>query len=277
MRRLPTFDGEGAVSQGPGVQSLEFPPLSQAALLIPVGSHDTGVAQFLILTEVRTAQSISCGGGPYAEAERRDKALPRCQPDSIDSSLPSRGPTGTENAARHRGASGGSGGTQGCGTSGQAPTTVGVLRGSSSDPGGGTQPAIVAYVWQKMNSVNLCILWGRLLDSEDKSMTTQELILLTKFFQAVGELSKLEHQGLADKPEDPHVWKNSVRTILTTTRQLEVNYWWNVLQTAEEPCSAWLDTHLMEGSQVKCTSTLPTRCEEAVSRLSVGRKFSRRQ
>ena len=56
------------------------------------------------------------------------------------------------------------------------------------------------------------------LESREQCRGTQEWILLTKFFQTTGELSKLEHGRPANKAERLQMWKLAMETILAITR-----------------------------------------------------------
>ena len=64
-------------------------------------------------------------------------------------------------------------------------------------------------------------------------MSAQELNLLVKFLQTMGELPKLEYGPPHDRAERLQMWKLAVETILKTTRPVVVRYWTFVVQAAE--------------------------------------------
>ena len=68
----------------------------------------------------------------------------------------------------------------------------------------------------------------------DQAFTTQELSLLVKFFQTMGELPKLEYGSPADRAERLQMWKLAMETTLATTRPVVVEHWLEVLYFAEE-------------------------------------------
>ena len=258
----------------------EVVAVGQSAAGLSLGSlgrqhlhRDATVAEFLVPTEMRQAPTWTTGaqnvtaassGTAFSTLQPGGNLLPSALPAPAAAALtmqldPGRGTGGpTGNAASHPFAGTGGGGAAGCGFQGHVPAFPGVCTGSASDQRTGAVPAATgAALNQGLSSPP-----GLPTTELDQQMNPQELSLLMKFFQTMGELPKLEYGSPSDRAERLQMWKLAMETTLRTTRPVVLQYWNFVVKAAEDMYQVWLDAPPMQRSQVKCLVGAPRRFED---------------
>ena len=130
----------------------------------------------------------------------------------------------------HLGVCAGSGGTQGGGNFiGQASHNAAILSGPTPDQRVATQAHPITGTTIPTN-----FLTGLPMVDEDQPLSTQELNLLIKLLQTVGDFPKLDYGSSSNRAERLRNWKHAMQVMLAGTRPIVLKYWFKVVQIAEE-------------------------------------------
>ena len=96
-----------------------------------------------------------------------------------------------------------------CGITGQAPANVGAFSGTPSDQRDVAQPTVATYGVARNFPPGLSLPEGEV----DQPLSPQDLNLLVKFLQTMGDLPKLELGAPRERAERLQMWKLAMRTV----------------------------------------------------------------